>query len=73
MTNDVIDLRIFLQVSMGRGHKLYQEVLHVGAGMRHETIGITIPTPNVPIMGLVELRVCSMDATQCDRLHYNIK
>lgn len=58
---------------MGRGHKLYQGVIHVGTGMRHETISITIPTPNVPIMGLVELRVCTMDGAQCDRLHYNIK
>lgn len=58
---------------MGRGHKLYQDVMPVGAGMHHATIGITIPTPNVPIMGLVELRVCTVDGAQCDQLHYNMK
>ena len=58
---------------MGRGHKLHKQVLNVGAGMHHEAVQITIQTPNVPIMGLVELRVCTMDSAHCDLLHYNIK
>ena len=58
---------------MGRGHKLHKQVLNVGTGMQHEAVQITIQTPNVPIMGLVELRVCTMDSAHCDLLHYNIK